>query len=355
MSRIRVLHLSRGREWRGGERQVCLLARTQRAGHEVDPAVLTAGGSALATALIPAAVPTLPVPWRWALDPRAAWAALGAVRAWQRAAPGPALLHAHDSHALQLGLLLARLGRLPLVATRRSDTPAGALWRRAGRVIALSPAVQRRLLVAGVAGDRVAVVPTAVDLEALMQRPAPPGPPGPDLVAVGALTPEKGQATLLDAFALVARRIPAARLTILGDGPERAALAERAARLGLTAAVTWLGEVPDATGWIRGAALLVHPSRREALGTAVLEAMALGVPVVASATGGLVDLLGDDHGRLVPPGDPVALSAAILDLLAAPETAARLARRARERVREHDAARVAARTAAVYRSALIQP
>ncbi|HMV34120.1 MAG TPA: hypothetical protein PKA50_18520, partial [Gemmatimonadales bacterium] len=66
MSRIRVLHLSRGREWRGGERQVCLLARTQRAGHEVDPAVLTAGGSALATALIPAAVPTLPVPWRWA-------------------------------------------------------------------------------------------------------------------------------------------------------------------------------------------------------------------------------------------------------------------------------------------------
>ncbi len=355
MSPIRVLHLSRGREWRGGERQVRLLARTQHTGGEVSPTVVTASGSALAAALRADAVPTQPVPWRWALDPRAAWTAFGAVRAWRAAAPGPALLHAHDSHALELGVLLSGLVRLPLVATRRSDTPAGALWRRPARVLALSPAVCRRLQAAGVAEDHLVLVPTAVDLEALARRPSSPGARGPTLVAVGALTPEKDHATLLEAFALVARRLPAARLTIVGDGPERAALARRAAGLGLAEAVTWPGEVADASDWIGAAALLVHPSRREALGTAVLEAMALGTPVVASATGGLVDLLGDDHGRLVAPGDPAALAAAILDLLAAPEAAARLARRARERVRHHDAAGVAARTAAVYRSALIQP
>ena len=92
-------------------------------------------------------------------------------------------------------------------------------------------------------------------------------------------------------------------------------------RLGLADRVTWPGEVPDAPAWIAGAALLVHPSRREALGTAVLEAMAVGTPVVACAAGGLVDLLGDGHGRLVSPGDAAALAAAVLDLLAAPEAA----------------------------------
>ena len=355
MTPIRVLHLSRGREWRGGERQVRLLARTQGSGSEVEPTVLSSATSALAAALAADAVATRHVPWRWSLDPRAVWSALRVVRAWRGAGPGPALLHAHDSHALQLGLLLSRLGRLPLVANRRSDTPAGALWRQPARVIALSAPVLRRLEAAGVSAERLVVIPTAVELAALEPHVAPPGPRAPNLVAVGALTPEKDHATLLEAFAIVARQLPAARLTILGEGPERAALSARTSRLGLTGSVVWPGEVADAPARLARAALLVHPSRREALGTAVLEAMALGVPVVASATGGLVDLLGDDHGRLVGPGDPAALAAAILDLLAAPETAARLARRARERVREHDAARVAARTAAVYRSALIQP
>ena len=355
MSRIRVLHLSRGREWRGGERQVRLLARAQRGGPTVDPTVLTAAGSALATALAADHIPSLTVPWRWALDPRALWAAVGALRAWRRASPDPALLHAHDAHALQLGLMLGRIGRLPLVATRRSDTPAGPLWRRPDCVIALSPAVQRHLRETGVPEARIVVIPTAVDLGALAPLAAAPGPRGPRLFAVGALTREKDHATLLEAFAIVARQVPAARLTVLGDGPERAALAGRAARLGLADRVTWPGEVPDAPAWIAGAALLVHPSRREALGTAVLEAMAVGTPVVACAAGGLVDLLGDGHGRLVPPGDAAALAAAGLDLLAAPAPAAALARRAQERVREYDGAGVAARTAAVYRSALIQP
>lgn len=101
MSRIRVLHLSRGREWRGGERQVRLLARAQRGGLTVDPTVLTAAGSALATVLAADDIPSRTVPWRWALDPRALWAAVGALRAWRRASPDPALLHAHDAHALQ--------------------------------------------------------------------------------------------------------------------------------------------------------------------------------------------------------------------------------------------------------------
>ena len=101
--------------------------------------------------------------------------------------------------------------------------------------------------------------------------------------------------------------------------------------------------------------VLCYPSLYEGFGIPVLEAMAVGTPVVACAAGGLVDLLGDGHGRLVSPGDAAALAAAVLDLLAAPEAAATLARRAQERVREYDVAGVAARTAAVYRSALIQP
>ena len=175
------------------------------------------------------------------------------------------------------------------------------------------------------------------------------------MVAAGALTPEKGHRVLIEAFALVAGARHDARLIIAGEGPERVPLEALARSLNLLPRVHFAGAVPEAMDLIARAAILVQPSRREALGTALLEAMALGVPVIASATGGPAELLADGHGVLVPPGDVPRLAAAISELLADPALRAELRHRGLARVRRYDIAVVAAAVAGVYRSALNQP
>lgn len=356
MNEVAVLHLARGREWRGGERQVCLLAAAQCAAGAVRPMLLTRAGSSLSRAAAARALPCLEAPWTLPLDPRALACAVRAVARLRREAPAPLLIHAHDSHALQLGILLAGWTGAPLVATRRSDATPGRLWRLPRRVIGLSRSVTVRLAASGVAPDRIVQVPSAVELAVLAAlRRAPADAPGPLLVAAGALTHEKGHRTLIEAFARIAPRMTGVHLVIAGEGPERAALESRIAAHGLAGRIELTGDTEEAASRIAGATILVQPSLREALGTAVLEAMALGVPVIASATGGLTELLADDHGVLVPPGDAPALAAALESLLDDPARRARLAGRGLERVRGFDSARVAAAVAGVYRSALTEP
>lgn len=351
---IRVVHLSRGRDWRGGERQVRLLVRMLRDHEGISQRVATGAGSRLAGALHEDGQRLLELPWATAYDPRV-W--LGVVRQLrgERRNGTPLLLHAHDSHALTLGLFAGGLLEIPLVATRRSDAPAGRQWRRATRVIAISAAVEQALLHSGVPAARISVVRSAIDLADRAQRPAGIASPEPFIIAVGALTHEKGHETLLDAIARLTTHHPAVRLRILGDGPERPHLMRRAGRLGIESRVEWMGEVADPSDWIAQALLLVQPSYREALGTAVLEAMARGTPVIASRTGGLVELLDGGAGLLVPPRDSTSLAEAIEALLEAPDRRADFAHAARVRITEYDAPGMAERVVQVYRSALGDP
>jgi glycosyltransferase involved in cell wall biosynthesis len=220
------------------------------------------------------------------------------------------------------------------------------------RVIAISAAVEQALVASGVPRARIVHIPSAIDITAV-QKVAPwKAAETPCLIAVGALTPEKGHATLIDALALLHRRRLDSRLLLLGDGPERRALVARAKQRGVDSQVEFAGEVPDATSRIAAARLLVQPSHREALGTAVLEAMALGIPVVASRTGGLTELLGGGAGLLVPPGDASALATAIEQLLTTPGLCTEVAGAARVRVAQFDAPGMAEKVAEVYRSAL---
>lgn len=354
MNRVRVVHLCRGRDWRGGERQVRLLTRVLAPRTDLTQLIAAGRTSRLAEALLDDGRQVLQLPWAAAWDPRA-W--LGLVRQLRaiRRDTRPLLLHAHDSHALALGLLASRRLGLPLVATRRSVAPAGRLWRSPDRVIAISGAVERMLVECGVAQAGIVRIPSAIDVAQV--RTARPGNDagGPRVIAVGALTPEKGHATLIDALALLAPAHPEVRLLLLGQGAERAALEARSKRHGVESRVSFAGEVADPAARIAAATIFVQPSYREALGTAVLEAMALGIPVVASRTGGLPELLGDDAGLLVPPRDPAALATAIGLLLDSPALRTALAVAARGRLAEFDAPRMAERVVAVYRSALGDP
>lgn len=200
-------------------------------------------------------------------------------------------------------------------------------------------------------------IPSAVslaDLSHTAQEPIPPerGIEGPVVLAVGALTEEKGHISLITALRVLQTSVPDAHLVLVGEGPERPRLERRVRELRLQGRVHFLGPRPSAVQLIRNAQVLAQPSVREALGTTVLEAMALGTPVVATATGGLVELLQGGAGCLVPPGNPDALADALARVLTDALFRAALVHEARARVAEYDAPTVADRVAEVYRSAL---
>lgn len=146
----------------------------------------------------------------------------------------------------------------------------------------------------------------------------------PLVVLVGRLHPQKDVASLLEA---VSRLDPAVHVAIVGDGPERRALAARTRSLHLDGRVAFLGARDDAADFQAAADVVVQCSIWEGYGLAVSEALALARPVVATAVGPVPELVVDGRtGRLVPPSDPGALAAAIADLLADPEGARELGR-----------------------------
>ena len=347
-----IIHLARGREWRGGERQVIRLALALGQQGRMRQLLVTAAGSTLARAARDAGIPLVEASWRVALDPRVVGSTLRRVRA----ANSPVVLHAHDSHALVLGVLASRFVPCPLVATRRSTTAPGRLWRVPDRVIAISGAVEATLRLSGIAPSRIALIPSGVDLPAIGSARAMAVDCGDaDIIAVGALTREKGHRLLVEAFALVAKRLPKASLTILGEGPERGPIETLIRRRGLGGRVTLPGETGDPATRLARATVMVQPSVREALGTAVLESMAAGVPVIATAVGGLNELLDGGAGVLVPPGDAPALAEAIIALADDPAQREVLRRRAAQRVRRYDILGMAEQCTQVYRSALNRP
>jgi glycosyltransferase involved in cell wall biosynthesis len=161
--------------------------------------------------------------------------------------------------------------------------------------------------------------------------------PKPRAIFVGRLAPEKGLDTLIDAWPSVRVKYPKARLILIGEGPQRDTLELRVKALGLTLgpgqAVELPGASAEATEALREADLFVLPSREEGMSIALLEAMALGIPLVASSIPGNRRLVSDfEHGRLVPPDDPDALARVIIQQWDDFDRAVHMSRAARRRV-----------------------
>lgn len=143
----------------------------------------------------------------------------------------------------------------------------------------------------------------------------------PTIISVGRLREEKGHAELLRAFALVRTNIEA-DLVLVGDGPQFSTLRALARDIGVEGSVRFTGELPDVWPQLAKADVFALPSHHEALGIAVLEAMAAGLPVVASNVGGVPELVRDGKsGYLVPPKDAEALAAKLYELLSNPSLA----------------------------------
>jgi glycosyltransferase involved in cell wall biosynthesis len=298
-------------------------------------------------------------------------------RTVRRTAPG--LVHAHSAKA-GLAARLALRGRLPTVfqphawsfeAVAGPRAAAALRWERHAarwttRVLCVSEAERRRGEDAGVRA-RWAVVPNGVDTA----RFTPAGPAerlraraelaplaalpatAPLVVCVGRLCRQKGQDVLLRAWPEVSTRVPAARLVLVGDGPDRAGL-----RAAAPPGVVLAGHTDDPVPWYAAADLVVLPSRWEGMALAPLEAMARRRPVVLTDVTGARESLppGQAADCLVPAGDAPALAAALVGLLSDPARRESFGRRAARHVTDrHDVRRTAAAVAALYHALTAVP
>ncbi|MGP0067220.1 MAG: glycosyltransferase family 4 protein [Isosphaeraceae bacterium] len=241
----------------------------------------------------------------------------------------------------------------------------GMRCRHAAAFVAISKAVEDELLEAWRDGTlressldrmmrrprtqpRIVPLPNGVPVPATPWQKRPDWRASPRAAFVGRLAPEKGLDTLIDAWPTVRAAYPTARLLLIGEGPERPTLESRIASHGLTLgpgqAVEMPGAVPDSTAALRDVDLFVLPSREEGMSIALLEAMALGLPAVASSIPGNRRLISDfKHGRLAPPDDPDGIARVINEQWANFDRAFHMGRAARSRVEQEFSIRIVAR------------
>lgn len=261
---------------------------------------------------------------------------------------GADIVHAHSAKAGYLG----RIAALATGATRRSVfTPHAWSWWAAGgaeaavyrnferaaalacaRLIVVSDDERRAGLAARVGRpEQYRVILNGIELERFdaARRPVPGR-----VLLLGRLSPQKRPDVAVEAFARVHKRMPESELLLAGRGPEEARVRELVGRLGIEGAVHLLGPRDDVPELLATASCLVLSSDYEGCPLSVLEAMAAGVPVVATRVGGVPELVDDGRtGLLVDPGRPEALADALVRLLSNPEEAAELGVAAREEAR----------------------
>jgi glycosyltransferase involved in cell wall biosynthesis len=354
--KIRVLYLIGTLDIGGAEGQLVQLAmRLDRSRFETRVCALASGGPHQA-GLNAAGVPVDVIGFRGlsrrpqTLVPLARFFAT--VRRWR-----PTLVHGFLFWAYVPGAIVARAARVPVVVTsrrslghfRRSKPYCDYLFleRAANRVtdlvIANSEAVRDDTLRGeGLAPDRVAVIHNGLDADRYqvtpdgeLRRSLGLADGAPVVTVIANFIAYKAHGVFLAAWRDVVRRVPGAVALLIGAGPLRAELEGRAATLGVTGSLRFLGTRRDVPALLALTDVFVHPSLEEGFSNAILEAMAAGKPVVATAVGGNPEAVShEETGLVVPPGDAASLATAIVSLLDDPAAARKLGAAGRRRVAE---------------------
>lgn len=264
----------------------------------------------------------------------------------------PAVVHAHDPHAVSMAGLALSFGaptpRPLVIASRRVDFHlqgnSFSQWkyRQVDGFIAASGAIRDILAHDGIPASRIEVVHDGIDVEKIAHLPAvdlhaeywlPHGVPV--ITNVGALVSHKGQRHLIEAMPLVMREVPDAHLVIFGEGDLRGVLEKQVKHLSLDKRVLLPGFREDVLALVKSSDLFVMSSVTEGLGSAVLDAMAMGLAVVGTRAGGIPEAVVDGQtGLLAEPGAPAPLAAAIVRLLKDPGLRRRYGEAGRIRVSE---------------------
>jgi glycosyltransferase involved in cell wall biosynthesis len=258
----------------------------------------------------------------------------------------PQLVHTHGYRADVIAGALARAHHIPTVSTVHGFTGGGRrdrlyeriqclALRRANAVIAVSKPLAEYLAGVGISRDKIHCVPNAfmppLTSPARSAARERLGIAREALVAgwVGRLSREKGADVMLDALAQVNASW---QLSIIGDGPERNALQQQAANLGIADRITWHGLVENAGSLLTAFDAFVLSSRTEGTPITLFEAMHACVPIVATRVGGVPDIVSPSHAILVPTEQPGAIARALAEVVNEPSAAARRSVLARERL-----------------------
>jgi glycosyltransferase involved in cell wall biosynthesis len=292
-----------------------------------------------------------------------------------RSRHGYDVIHVHSLNYHTFAAVLAgRLTGHPVIVKLANSGPASDIERmrrgqqlalsglmlrtalRCDRFVALNQAIVRDLFACGVDRDRIVRIPNGVDTSPDGVKRTYDLHSPVQLLFVGRLHEQKGVDTLLRSLSELGRRRDDLQISlqVLGDGPERAKLAELAERLGVSDEVTFLGSRKDAGSLLRRSDIFVLPSRAEGLSNALLEAMALGLPVVASNVPGNEDVV--DHisnGVLFSVDDASSLASALIRVLEDSELRVAIGQRALRTVEErYELRRVARRYIELYEGLL---
>lgn len=342
MKPLKTLHIDSERLWGGGQRQVAGLCTHLRDwGHQVQ--IVCQPGSKLESWAREVGIESFPVEMKSTLSISSVLR-LRSVMARER----PDIVHLHASRAHVLGSAAARLaGVKAVVATRRMNHPIRMLWPNTSAygtwttaIVAISDAVRDVMVDCGVDPSKIRLIPSGTDIARFENAEPDPALRSKftadmalPLVCVTATLAEcKGVRYLIEAAAILKSNGNPVHLIIAGDGDQRANLEQLTRDLGVSA--SFIGFCPDMPPILASIDVFAMPSLSEGLGVAVLEAMAAGKPVVASAVGGLKESVVDGvTGFSIPPRDSQALADGIAKLVSNPTLAAEFGSAGRARAR----------------------
>jgi sugar transferase (PEP-CTERM/EpsH1 system associated) len=370
MSKIRVLHLITELNIGGAEKALArLLAHLNRDRFTPTVACLYGGDSPIANEVRALDIPVLDLgmtaKWRW----DALWRLYHLLRREH-----PMILHTWMIHANVVGRVLGQMVGVPIIITSRRNVNIGGNAREyinrwtaslGDRAIAVCElARQVEIERTGVPSEHVVTIYNGVDVgqfsdsspQSAAQILKTFGIPtdAPLVGSVGRFRPQKGYADLLVAMKQVKENAPNARLLLVGGGELQADLEAKVLSLGLDGVVTFAGIRADVPEILAVLDVFVLSSLWEGMPNAILEAMAAGLPVVATAVGGTPDVVVDGvTGFLVPPRDPSALAKALATLVRDPDLRRRMGQAGRERVLQHfSVERMVERTQNLYEQLL---
>lgn len=341
MTMLTVVHVETGRHLYGGALQVYYLLRglKQRGVRNI---LVCPTDSEIARAGQDATERVRAFPMSGDLDLRFIARLRGVLREVR-----PDLLHLHSRRGADvLGGIAGRLERVPTVLTRRVATPeprwiAGIKYRMYDRIIAISQGIRDTLIESGIPGERIECVHSAVAYERYrascdrgwFQNEFGLTPAHRPIGMVARFIECKGHHHLIAAMPAIVEAVPEARFLLFGRGPLEEPLRERVRRAGLEEHVRFAGFRDDLERILPCLELLVHPAELEGLGVSLLQASAAGVPIVASAVGGIPDAVADGvNGILIASKDAPALTRSVIALLRDPERARALGAAGRARV-----------------------
>ncbi|MCK4785106.1 MAG: glycosyltransferase family 4 protein [Desulfobacteraceae bacterium] len=343
---MKILHINTERTWRGGEQQTFnLLMGLKR--RNISSHLLCQTDSPMAEKAEEIGIKTFPISMHGEVDPLACFRIRTLINRFRYD-----ILHSHTSHAHTLAFFSSIGTNVNRLVTRRVDFSifrhsflklSGIKYRyMSDFYIAISNKIKEVLVKDGIPAGRIFVVPSGINPNRFANA-------GKDyliaefniksseqvVINVAHLAGHKGQQYLVRAIPLVLAKIPTARFFVVGGGELMDKLKTLAASLGLKKELIFTGFRRDVGAFYQIADLFVMSSVQEGLGTAVLDALALGKPVVATKSGGIPEIIKNgENGLLVSPADPKALSEGIIRMLTDDELAKRVARTGKSVVKQ---------------------